>query len=294
MTHRRARSPRAVRAVARSTAVLTVGPLAALLCACGPPVLCEGEASITPTAPGINGFMSSAHAHNDYEHPRPLQDALAAGFGSVEVDIWFRDREIHVSHDPFSTKGTLEALYLDELDALLAEGTSVHGDGAPFTLWLDLKDGGAELRAALVATLARRPWLTTFDEDGVIEERAVTVVLTGDDASKRALVEETPAPRPFARDSNDIAIDSEADPNVVASAHNFGKYVGSWDGKGAPPPGLSRQCACVVERNHALGRKVRLFGGPDTPASWTFQLDHGVDFVNTDDLEGLAGVLRER
>ena len=29
-----------------------------------------------------------AHAHNDYEHARPLHDALARGFGSVEADIW--------------------------------------------------------------------------------------------------------------------------------------------------------------------------------------------------------------
>jgi hypothetical protein len=263
--------------------------------ACAPPELCDGEPNITPTAPSsINGFFATAHAHNDYEHDAPLDDAIAAGFSSVEVDVWFRNDAIQVSHDAFTSKGTLEELYLDKLDVLLEEDPSVHDDGAPFFLWLDLKDGNATLRNALVETLSTRTYLTTFDDNGVVEERGVTVVLTGDAASKTALVDETPAPRPFARDSNDLALDTEADASVIASALNFGAYVGSWNGEGDPPEAMSRQCACVVERAHAVGRKVRLFGGPDTPASWTFQLDHGVDFVNADDLEGLRDTLRAR
>jgi hypothetical protein len=271
--------------------------LAGAATSCGPPELCDGEPTITPTAPSpINGFFAAAHAHNDYEHAQPLEDALAAGFTSVEVDIWFRDDAIHVSHDAFTTKGTLEELYLDKFDVLLEEDPSVHDDGAPFFLWLDLKDGSASLRNKLVGTLALRDWITTFDDNGVVEggDRAVTIVLTGDKASKEALIADTPAPRPFARDSNDLALDTETDATVIASALNFGAYVGSWDGQGEPPAALSRQCACVVERAHAVGRKVRLFGGPDTPASWTFQLDHGVDFVNADDLEGLRDTLRAR
>lgn len=261
-----------------------------------PPELCApgDEPAITPTPPGVNGFFASAHTHNDYEHARPFEDALAAGFTSVEADIWFRDGGIQVAHDAFGSKGTLEALYLDPLGVLLEEDPSVHDDGAPFTLWLDLKDGSATLRDALRETLSTRPYLTTFDDAGLVAERGVIVILTGDDASKTALVNDTPAPRPFARDSNALTRDTEADPNVVASALNFGSFVGGWDGTGEPPPALSRQCGFVVEKSHAIGRKVRLFGGPDTPASWTFQLDHGVDFVNADDLEGLADVLRSR
>lgn len=263
--------------------------------ACGPPELCDGEPTVTPTEPSaINGFFAAAHAHNDYEQPQPLEDALAAGFTSVEVDVWFRDDAIQVSHDPFTTKGTLEELYLDKLDVLLAEDPSVHDDGAPFTLWLDVKDSNTTLRTRLAETLRTRPWATTWDDNGVVVPGGVDIILTGDKESKTALVNDTPAPRPFARDSNELALDTEADGRVVASALSFGAYVGSWNGEGEPPEAMSRQCACVVERAHSIGRKVRLFGGPDTPASWTFQLDHGVDFVNADDLEGLRDVLRAR
>src|SRR4030095_12119754 len=40
-----------------------------------------------------------AHAHNDYEHTRPLLDALEQGFCSVEADIYLIDGELRVAHD---------------------------------------------------------------------------------------------------------------------------------------------------------------------------------------------------
>ena len=38
--------------------------------------------------------LPPAHAHNDYEHRRPLQDALDRGFNSVEADVWLVDGEL--------------------------------------------------------------------------------------------------------------------------------------------------------------------------------------------------------
>lgn len=43
--------------------------------------------------------LPKAHAHNDYEHERPLFDALEHGFCSVEADIGFIDGELRVAHD---------------------------------------------------------------------------------------------------------------------------------------------------------------------------------------------------
>ncbi|HEY3789313.1 MAG TPA: hypothetical protein VGL71_10685, partial [Urbifossiella sp.] len=36
--------------------------------------------------------LRHAHAHNDYEHKRPLLDALEQGFCSVEADIWLSSK----------------------------------------------------------------------------------------------------------------------------------------------------------------------------------------------------------
>ena len=42
--------------------------------------------------------LDHAHAHNDYEHARPLLDALDCGFGSVEADIYLVDGALLVAH----------------------------------------------------------------------------------------------------------------------------------------------------------------------------------------------------
>ena len=49
-----------------------------------------------PAAPGP---LIHTHAHNDYEHARPLLDALDHGFCSVEADIYFVDGQLLVAHE---------------------------------------------------------------------------------------------------------------------------------------------------------------------------------------------------
>ncbi|MEI9962731.1 MAG: hypothetical protein WDM76_16925 [Limisphaerales bacterium] len=62
-------------------------------------------------------LITQAHAHNDYEHTRPLFDALDNGFCSVEADISLVDGRLLVAHKPSETspEKTLQRLYLDPL-----------------------------------------------------------------------------------------------------------------------------------------------------------------------------------
>src|SRR3712207_1609989 len=67
-----------------------------------------------------------APAHNHYEHPRPLLDALDHRFGSVEADIFLVGDQLLVAHDAteLDPARTLESLYLDPLAARV---TAQHG-----------------------------------------------------------------------------------------------------------------------------------------------------------------------
>ena len=104
----------------------------------------------------------------------------------MEADLWLDGADLGVSHDGAPFKGSLRALYLDPLAArLAANGGSVHGDGKPFFLWLDLKQGSAALQDVLATQLAGYAFLTRFDGSGEVQPGAVTVVLTGDDAARR-------------------------------------------------------------------------------------------------------------
>ena len=263
-----------------------------------------------------------AHAHNDYEHERPLQDALDHGFASVEADVWHRDGDVVVSHDPWTSRGTLAGLYLEPLAARVQGQGTVHGDGAPFFLWLDLKDGTAELRTHLTAALADLPFLHRFsDDEGLADvDRAVdggrgsvVVIVTGDAGSKRALLDEVPSPRPFVVDDNSLpdpaaagqgtrdamegADDDAIDPRVGAFALSFPTWVGAWDGASSPSSTLRARATCIVARAHSEGsrrRAVRFFGGPDTGAAWDLAVSVGADFLHTDDLDGVAAFLADR
>lgn len=250
-----------------------------LFSAC-PPVLPEVDAG-----PGVN--PSYKHAHNDYEHPRPLLDALEQKFESVEADVWLDGAEVGVSHDGAPFKGSLEALYLEPLAARVAANAgSVHGDGKPFFLWLDLKQGSAGLQEVLATQLAEYPFLTRFDDAGQSQAGAVTVVFTGDDAAKKALVNRA-APRPYTRDSNSFSPnDPPADGKWGFYAVNYYSFL-QWDGQGAIPATQRRQLENLVNGAHATGRPLRIYASPDTAGFWAEARAAHADFVNTDKLAEL-------
>ncbi|MEX2112733.1 MAG: hypothetical protein WD845_06075 [Pirellulales bacterium] len=96
--------------------------------------------------------LAQAHAHNDYEHERPLLDALDHGFSSVEADIYLVDGALLVAHNRSDVKPerTLQKLYLDPLrQRVKSNGGSVHPGGKPFYLLIDIKSDGETTYAAL-------------------------------------------------------------------------------------------------------------------------------------------------
>src|SRR5690606_7390192 len=77
--------------------------------------------------------LPGAHAHNDYEHARPLLDALEHGFCGIEADIHLRNGELLVGHDPedLAPERTLEKLYLRPLNDLVKENGGRVYPGGP-------------------------------------------------------------------------------------------------------------------------------------------------------------------
>ena len=53
--------------------------------------------------------LTNAHAHNDYEHTRPLFDALDQGFNSVEADVFLVDGKLLVGHTAFDLEAQPDA-----------------------------------------------------------------------------------------------------------------------------------------------------------------------------------------
>ena len=240
--------------------------------------------------PGIDGGprpTSFKHAHNDYEHARPLLDAIDQGFESFEVDVWLNGNDIGVSHFGTSFKGTLKSLYLDPMAERVQRRGYVGKSFGPTFLWIDLKQGDPRLLDLLATQLGEYPFLTRFSDEGAALSGQVTVILTGDDAGKKALVGR-PSPRPYARDSNSYRPDDPpADSKWGAYALNYNGFL-SWNGVGTMPEAQRRQLENLVNGVHRTGRQLRLFACPETREWWLAAKAAGVDFIGGDDLAGIA------
>jgi len=235
--------------------------------------------------------MTVAHSHNDYEQRRPLLDALALGYRSVEADILLRDGELWVSHKGRSFLGTLRELYLDPLQARVDRLGSVGGDGESFLLWLDLKSGEDELVLELRQLLARYPMLARMD-GGKMKRAAVTVILTGDENAKRAYTAGAGA-RYACRDSNELLEDENRDPLHLWYALSWPDWF-FWDGEGRIPSAERNRLQALVDAVHSRGRRLRLYHLPEAESVWSEALDAGVDLLSTDDLQRLEQFLDAR
>lgn len=242
------------------------------------------------------GYHMYAHAHNDYEHDRPLLDALDNRFYSVEADFWLVDGKLMVSHNKGKTiadyKGTLKELYLDPLQKRVDEKDSVHGDGQPFYLWLDIKDGSSDVHPILHELLQNYSMLSVFT-DSKVEVKPVTIILTGDHESKSSFVGKYDERR-VCRDSNFYeAEDPAVDHKWQWYALNWKSYI-QWDGTGDIPKEEYQKLVSIVNTIHTKGKKVRFYSTPDMPGYWDLAIKTGIDHINTDKLPELSTFLESK
>jgi hypothetical protein len=228
------------------------------------------------------------HAHNDYLHARPLRDALAAGFHSVEADVFLEEGELRIGHERWMLRAgrTLERLYLEPLRLQVqARGGSVLGDGAPFLLLVDVKQDGAAVYLCLQTVLAAyRDVLTRF-VDGRIEPGAVTVVLSGD--RPRALAERD-GDRLMALDGRIADLDGGAPAALVPLVSDAWSKHFTWDAVGPMPDAERARLRAFAARACAQGRLLRFWGAPDRPEAWDELARDGVTLLNTDRLREFA------
>lgn len=235
--------------------------------------------------------LPRAHAHNDYEHARPLADALELGFCNIEADVWLVDGRLLVAHDRKDAKPerTLESLYLDPLrERVRANGGSVYRSWPTITLLIDVKSEAKATYAALEATLARYADMLTAYENGREQPGAVGVVVSGN----RALdMVKAAAFRYSALDGRSTDLDS-AEPMTVYPwiSENWTK-LSKWKGQGPLPEADRAALRDWVRRAHAKGRKLRFWNYPETPEAWRILAEEGVDVIGTDHLSRLRDFL---
>lgn len=245
--------------------------------------------------------LARAHAHNDYLHPRPLHDALAHGFTSVEADIFLVDGELLVAHEAESLDParTLVSLYLDPLlDRVRSHHGSVHaGHSAPLQLLIDIKTDGAAAYLALDQLLRRYRPMLTRSVHGRVRTGAVTAVISGDRAARVPMEAQTTRYAFYDGRPEDLGTAAPASFIPLISGNWSTSF--SWRGTGPFPAAERERLHTLVSAAHTRGQRVRFWGtpdaaGPEREALWTELVAADVDHLNTDDLAGLETFLRRR
>jgi hypothetical protein len=256
------------------------------------PVLISIVGLLVDPAPTL---VRRAHAHNDYEHPRPLFDALENGFCSVEADIWLTKDGLLVAHTPFGLRKerTLQALYLEPLrKRALARGGTIHrGEKSPFFLLIDIKTDAKATYAELAKVLESYSDLLSVSRNGRFERKAVTVVISGN-CHRQAIAAQKV--RFAGIDGRPTDLDSDAAVDLIPWISEDWSSRFKWDGTGAMPEEQRKQLREFVTKSHQRDRLVRFWGAPDKPAVLAEQHAAGVDLINTDRLADLRTFLLTR
>jgi hypothetical protein len=242
----------------------------------------------------------AAHAHNDYEHERPLHDALLHGFTSVEADVWLVDGELLVAHDlvDVDPAKTLESLYLDPLEDLTrGRDRSVYpGWDGSLQLLIDIKSDGESTYAAIDEVLAEHERMMTRSVHGRVRTGPVTAVISG---NRPLGTMQSQAVRYAFYDGRSGDLGSGLPASLMPLVSDNWTKLFTWQGEGAMPAAERDRLHAFVDQAHAAGYRVRFWATPDQPgaareAMWTELADAGVDHINSDDLPALDAFLTAR
>lgn len=232
---------------------------------------------------------SKGHSHNDYKQNIPFLKAYHAGMESIEADVFFYQDTLFVAHERHEIKQgeTLEALYLQPLKEFFEQhNKQAFADSSKgLQLVIDIKEDYRQTIPAILRVL--QPYQHMFDVS--LNPHAVRVVLSGD----------MPPPEEFDEYPHFLSFDGR--PGVDYGNHldriamisqDIKRYT-KWNGKGTPVAADKQQLKEVIEAAHALGKPFRFWATHDSPNTWLELEKLGVDWINTDNPEGLRDYYRD-
>jgi glycerophosphoryl diester phosphodiesterase len=239
--------------------------------------------------------LPNGHSHNDYTRERPLLDALNYGFTSIEVDVYWQDGRMVVTHDAenLEEKPTIQKLYLDPLRKIIEQnnGWAFKKSEAQLVLMVDLKSEKVTTYLALREVFADYIDLIEWYDGGRLVAGPVKVLLSG--RPPLELIQKQQI-RYFSVDGTVEQWGKDYPTSLMPRASaNYRSYF-NWYGNGDMPDDEVKKLRELIDLAHSRNRKVRFWGCPNRPKVWEKLMDEGVDWVNVDDLKGFNEFYRKR
>jgi len=227
------------------------------------------------SAQQIKYSVSNAHAHNDYVHALPFYTAYAAGFGSIEADVFLVDSQLYVAHNSkdIIRDRTLQSLYLEPLRNKIKNnhGHAYADQHKNLFLLIDLKTKAEPTLRAVVELLKKYPQITDCKE--------LKIVITGNQPDSSRM---TSYPSWIWFDGNLNRNYSPAQLEKVALFSDNFKNYSNWNGENKPSDTDVQKIMEAVQKAHALHKPIRFWSGPDNENVWKQMMDWKVDYINTD------------
>ncbi|MDQ3290679.1 MAG: alkaline phosphatase, partial [Bacteroidota bacterium] len=206
--------------------------------------------------------------------------------GSIETDVLLVNDELYVAHEAveINKERTLDDLYLKPLQTLIKEneGFPYPDPKAKLLFLIDLKTNGDTTLPVLVRKLAKY--------QDLIKNKNIQFVISG----------ERPQPNLWDYYPDYIYFDGTPGVNYTAMqlkrvgffSTNFQNFT-KWNGTGKLPQVEETKMRQAIDSVHQLNKKWRFWATPDNVNSWKTLMNLGVDYIGTDDVNGLTTFLKK-
>ena len=228
----------------------------------------------------LTGLLSFAqpfiHAHNDYDQPEPLTNALRNKAFSIEADVYLTSRGLLVAHDrkDLPTAKSLDSLYLQPIIELFKKNKGAISEDSNYApvLVIDIKDSAVAVLAELIKLLD--PYRSVFDRS--VNAKAVQVVISG---SRGAVSKWVSYPSYIFFDGRPKEVyDNATLQRVAFISDSYFNYIIIQDS-------TNSRIEQLTQKVHSMGKLLRVWGIPDNHDSWKNMRELGVDIINTDKVE---------
>jgi hypothetical protein len=217
------------------------------------------------------------HAHNDYQKPEPLTNALRNKVFSIEADVYLINDTLRVAHDKngLTTAPSLNALYLQPVVNLFLKYKSHISNDSGYAplLMIDIKENGKAVLDKLVKELSAHR--SVFDRS--VNPQAMQVVVSGDRGTLSSWI-----------DYSDIIL-FDGRPNEVYDSVALQKCAfisDSYFNYSSPADSIDIRLQQLIQKVHGMNKLLRLWAIPENAESWKHLHRLCIDIINTDKVAG--------